>query len=146
MRPRICTPECDLWSHVPSHAGPYAAPVMVKNRTMPSMDGPAKYRIRVRGRIDPSWLGRISGMATTESLEDGEVITTLVGSLADQAALSGVLNTLYELHLPVLSTEWLDESSREEGPNPRTTQASPEMAGRHTGSTERSTQEKESSR
>jgi len=36
-------------------------------------------------------------------------VTLLVGHLIDQAALSGVLNTLYELHLPLLSVENLDE-------------------------------------
>jgi hypothetical protein len=36
-------------------------------------------------------------------------VTVLAGHLADQAALSGVLNTLYDLHLPLLSVENLDE-------------------------------------
>ena len=36
---------------------------------------------------------------------DGSIETTLSGQLADQAALTGVLNTPYELHLPVLSVE-----------------------------------------
>ena len=35
--------------------------------------------------------------------------TILVGRLADQAALAGVLNTLYEQHLPVLSVDCLEE-------------------------------------
>jgi hypothetical protein len=39
---------------------------------------------------------------------DGQATTVLEGRLADQAALSGVLNTLYELHLPVISVECLD--------------------------------------
>ena len=34
-------------------------------------------------------------------------MTTLFGELSDQAALAGVLNTLYELHLPVFSVERL---------------------------------------
>jgi hypothetical protein len=34
-------------------------------------------------------------------------VTTLAGRLIDQAELSGVLNTLYELHLPILSVEYL---------------------------------------
>ena len=34
--------------------------------------------------------------------EAGAPITTLEGELSDQAALVGVLNTLYEMHLPVL--------------------------------------------
>ncbi len=41
------------------------------------------------------------------SEKDDESI--LVGRLADQAALSGVLNTLYEQHLPVLSVDSPEE-------------------------------------
>lgn len=33
----------------------------------------------------------------------------LVGYLRDQAVLSGVLNALYDLHLPLLSVESLDK-------------------------------------
>ena len=36
-------------------------------------------------------------------------VTILVGHLTDQAMLSGVLNALYNLHLPLLSVENLDE-------------------------------------
>jgi len=86
---------------------------MVADETKPSMDGPAIYRIRVLGRIEPSWVERIPGMVATESLLDGDVVTALVGRLADQAAFSGVLNTLYGLHLPIISTEWLGEADRE---------------------------------
>jgi len=38
-----------------------------------------------------------------------KLIGELVGYLIDQAALSGVLNALYDLHLPLLSVENLDE-------------------------------------
>ena len=40
---------------------------------------------------------------------DGHDETILMGRLADQAALAGVLNTLYEQHLPVLSVDCLEE-------------------------------------
>ena len=43
---------------------------------------------------------------------DKPPVTILIGHLRDQAALAGVLNTLYELHLPVLSVENLDELAR----------------------------------
>jgi hypothetical protein len=46
---------------------------------------------------------------TTSSQGDEEVFATLVGRLKDQAELSGVLNTLYELHLPLLSVEILSD-------------------------------------
>ena len=40
-------------------------------------------------------------------VQDEPAITILEGELVDQAALAGVLITLYEHHLPVLSVECL---------------------------------------
>ncbi len=75
----------------------------------PTMQGPAMYRVRVIGRLDPNWSDRLEGMKISESTTPGgEVVTALEGQLADQAALSGVLDTLYQLHLPVLSVDCLD--------------------------------------
>ena len=72
---------------------------------------PATYRIRVKGLLDESWSGRLGGMAIEVTKgPDGERETTLVGWLADQAALSGVLDALYGLHLPLLSVECVDSS------------------------------------
>jgi hypothetical protein len=67
-------------------------------------DSPANYQIAVQGRIDPTWSDRLEGMTIrqTHGAADSPV-TTLEGVLGDQAALVGVLNTLYELHLPVLT-------------------------------------------
>jgi hypothetical protein len=74
-----------------------------------TMQGPAIYRIIVRGALDPDWSGRMAGMSITERRTGGnEIETVLVGRLADQTALSGVLNALYELHLPVVAAECLD--------------------------------------
>ena len=74
------------------------------------LDTPATYRIRVQGRLDKSWTDRLAGMSiTTDPASDKPPVTTLVGHLADQAALSGILNTLYELHLPLLLVENLDD-------------------------------------
>lgn len=39
---------------------------------------------------------------------EGTPETILVGRLPDQGALAGILNALYELHLPVLSAECVD--------------------------------------
>ena len=71
-------------------------------------DCPAMYRIGVQGRIPARWCDRMEGMTITERSSEAEPsVTTLLGELSDQAALAGVLNTLYELHLPVLSVERL---------------------------------------
>ena len=70
---------------------------------------PAEYQIRVQGTLDSScsdWLGGMS--ITTTDEEDGAPVTTLIGRLLDQAALMGVLDTLYNCyHCPLLSVEYL---------------------------------------
>jgi hypothetical protein len=72
-------------------------------------DGPATYRIGVKGRIPPRWRDRLEGMDVTECSpkKADSPVTTLVGELADQAALAGLLNTLFQLHLKVVSVECL---------------------------------------
>ncbi len=83
------------------------------NRDNLTFDGRAVYRIRVQGRIKASWSDRLEGMTiTVQTVETGPPVTTLVGELGDQASLVGVLNTLYELHLPVLSVECLNAVSK----------------------------------
>ncbi len=73
------------------------------------MKEPAIYRIRVRGHLDSKWAERLEAMNITESERPGkEPESILVGRLADQTALAGVLNTLYELHMPVLSADFLE--------------------------------------
>lgn len=73
-------------------------------------EGPASYRIRVQGHLDDSWSDRMGGMVITRAFtEDKKPMTILIGHLKDQAALSGVMNALYGLHLSVLSVEFLDE-------------------------------------
>ena len=75
------------------------------------LETPANYRIRVQGHLKDSWANRLGGMVITKAFSGNkEPMTILVGHLADQAMLSGVLNALYELHLPLLSVENLDEN------------------------------------
>jgi hypothetical protein len=77
----------------------------------PMMGEAATYRIRVHGRLDPKLSDRVEGMhIDTLTRDDGTAESVLEGRLADQAALTGVLNTLYELHLPVISADCLGEA------------------------------------
>ena len=74
------------------------------------IETPATYRIRVQGPIDSAWSELIGDMnITTDSTTGKSPITSLVGRLVDQAALSGVLKALYDQHIPILSVENLDE-------------------------------------
>ena len=65
---------------------------------------PATYRIRVQGFLEKRWADRLGGMNISERSREVETpLTILVGRMRDQAELSGVLNSLYELHLVILS-------------------------------------------
>jgi len=70
-------------------------------------DSPATYHIVVQGQIDQSWFDRLEGMQCQVRVEADAPVTILEGELSDQAALAGVLNTLYELHLTLLSVNRL---------------------------------------
>jgi len=80
---------------------------------------PATYRIEVEGHIDESWSERLGGLCIkTRTRKDQTTVTTLTGRMRDQAELTGVLNNLYELHLPILSVENLAEDNSEGGQDP----------------------------
>jgi len=72
--------------------------------------GPATYRIVIQGRVSEDWHRRLGGMeVTTSSPESDEPRTILQGRLLDQAALHGLLETLYALHLPILELTKVDD-------------------------------------
>jgi hypothetical protein len=71
-------------------------------------DCPATYQINVQGWIDSSMSDLLGGMTISQTTVEADgPITTLLGELRDQAALAGVLNIVYELHLPVISVKRL---------------------------------------
>jgi hypothetical protein len=70
-----------------------------------SSDGPRRYEIRLDGRLDPRWAATFDGL----SLSTGKGGTTVLrGSVTDQAALHGVLQTVRDLGLPLISVFRLD--------------------------------------
>ena len=74
--------------------------------------GPAIYCIKIRGVIDQRYAGYFGDMIIgTEKKEEGQTTCKLKGSIKDQAELMGVLNALYNLHLPIVSIQTLDEES-----------------------------------
>ena len=80
---------------------------------------PATYHIEVEGHIDESWSDRLGGMRiTTRRRKDQTTVTTLVGRVRDQAELAGLLNSLYELHLPILTVENIKDKNDETGHDP----------------------------
>ena len=67
---------------------------------------PGNYRVEVHGHLRPDWNDRFGAMRII-SLETDSAVTVLQGHVSDQAELAGILNTLYELHLPLLSVQYL---------------------------------------
>ncbi len=68
----------------------------------------AIYQIVVEGSLDPIWCECLGGLAIAEVREPGQpTVTRLTGRLADQSALQGVLDTLFMLHVRVLSVQSL---------------------------------------
>ena len=73
----------------------------------------AIYEIQVQGELDRDWEAWFSGLAVTLA-RTGEQLptTTLIGPVADQAALRGLLCRLWDLNLSLISVRRID--SREE--------------------------------
>lgn len=63
---------------------------------------PTLYEIRVEGQLKPFWSEWLEGMTITP-LETGESL--LAGTLADQAALHGLLNRIRDMNLKLVCVE-----------------------------------------
>jgi hypothetical protein len=75
---------------------------------------PANNRICAKGFLDDSWAERLSGFLINNQVSDGESpVFVLTGSTRDQTELIGVLNFLFEMHLPLLSVELLNDDELE---------------------------------
>jgi len=81
-----------------------------KSRRHYAFDRPGNYRIRVEGFLDKSRSESLGDMRiSTASRGDQGSVTVLDGCVRDQAELVGLVNTLYGLHLTLLSVEYMDE-------------------------------------
>ena len=68
--------------------------------------GRGLYEIRVKGELDQRWSDWFDGFTIAPVTEDE---TLLTGTVADQAALHGVLHKIRDLGLPLLSVQRLEE-------------------------------------
>jgi hypothetical protein len=61
---------------------------------------PGRYEIRLKGHLDARWAERFEGLSLSHA-RDGTTI--LAGLVVDQAALYGLLRTVRDLGLPLVS-------------------------------------------
>ena len=79
-----------------------------------TLDSSAAYQICVQGTLDYDCSDYLQGMAISTGHDESQhPVTTLTGQLVDQAALLGVLITLYDFYqLPLLSVECVSTSGK----------------------------------
>ena len=83
--------------------------VASKDKGELKVDKPAIYCIRVAGYLDKNWSNRLGGLEINVNKQQGmPAVTTLSGSIIDQASLFGVLKALYDMRLPLISVECLE--------------------------------------
>ena len=77
------------------------------NATMqqPAFDQPASFRITVLGHLGDEWADYLRGMRIDNFFDKDTPVAAVTGRLPDQAALLGVLNTLYDSRVTVLAVE-----------------------------------------
>jgi hypothetical protein len=64
------------------------------------------YLIHVEGVLDPQWSDSLAGLDISVREQPGHpLVTVLTGPLEDQAALQGVLDTLFMLNMRLLMVE-----------------------------------------
>ncbi len=76
-------------------------------------DRPATYHILVQGWVGERWADWVNGMAMVRHGGDDEPVTTLTGTVADQAALLGLLTKLYNLGFVLLEVKWTGDGPSE---------------------------------
>lgn len=76
-------------------------------------DKPAAYRIQIQGHLGKQWADHLGGLSISVSGEPDKTVTTLSGQVMDQAALFGILNSLYDLGFSLLSVEYQSDPRKE---------------------------------
>ena len=90
-------------------------------------EGAGRYEIRVRGHLEPRWVAWFDDSTLTTEL-DGT--TLVVGHLADQSALHGLLRKVRDLGLPLVSVTVAEPDQRDVPP--RAPHPVPHLSARRT--------------
>ncbi len=72
-----------------------------------ALDRPAFYEIAVRGRLQADWSDWLTNLQIECENCAGQTITVLRGTVADQAALFGLLDHIRDLGLPLLLVRYI---------------------------------------
>lgn len=82
----------------------------------------SRYEIRIQGHLEPRWAIQFDGMTLTTH-DDGT--TSLTGLIVDQAALHGLLATLRDTGIPLVSVTPSGNASQTVAARPAPTSPAP---------------------
>jgi hypothetical protein len=71
---------------------------------------PARYQVCLQGQVSADWTDWLTNLEVTVEEHDPIVVTTLTGTVKDQAALFGLLSFIRDLGIPLISLNFLSES------------------------------------
>lgn len=76
---------------------------MVSIRLIKNFKGLATYQITVLGKVDQQAMSRINNFSVSHTKAHNKTLSILTGEIADQEALSGLLNILFDHRFEVIS-------------------------------------------
>jgi len=83
---------------------------MLKQSIKIRLDQPAMYQIKLLGRLGQEWSSTFGNMdLQVNETENGQAITTISGTITDQAALYGILIEIRDLGMVLLRVECLND-------------------------------------
>ena len=78
-----------------------------EQKSNPEENQQTVYQFRIKGHLGQQWMNWFEGLTVTLE-EDGN--TLLSGTVVDQAALHGILKTIRDLGMPLLSMNLIDSN------------------------------------
>jgi hypothetical protein len=74
---------------------------------------PTRYQVCLQGQVSADWTDWLTDLEVTTEEHGPIVVTTLTGTVKDQAALFGLLSFIRDLGVPLISINYLPESKIE---------------------------------
>jgi len=68
---------------------------------------PARYRLQLQGRLSAAWIDWLTDFEVTYEGEGQFTVTTITGTVRDQAGLFGLLSFVRDLGVPLIAVEWI---------------------------------------
>jgi len=81
---------------------------MVQTEFIKNYEGRATYQITIKGKVDPVFMNRLNNLSVSHTETTDQTLSTLTGEIADQEALNGLLNILFDHQYPVISLMKID--------------------------------------